>query len=133
MMNGHARKPVTWFSFCLLVTHKPGTVGSFLLPGPKSTGIWGKNHLQNAGSPSVYSVNPPLFSPFPNESPFQKILGHKLALQLSSTDLDFVKADDGDALQQLFSKTCDKEGLMTKAAVMEIPAIAQLLVSTNIL
>lgn len=39
-----------------------------------------------------------------------------------------VEAEDFEALQVLFSEYCDKEGLMTKMAVMEIPAIAELLV-----
>ena len=40
----------------------------------------------------------------------------------------FVEAQDLDALQQLFSKYCDKEGLMSKQNLEQIPAIAQLLV-----
>lgn len=46
----------------------------------------------------------------------------------SSEDLEFVEAEDFEALQVLFSKYCDKEGLMTKKAVMKIPAIADLMV-----
>jgi hypothetical protein len=42
----------------------------------------------------------------------------------------FVEAQDLDALQQLFSKYCDKEGLMSKQNLEQIPAIAQLLVRT---
>jgi hypothetical protein len=48
----------------------------------------------------------------------------------SSTQAEdvFVEAQDLDALQQLFSKYCDKEGLMSKKNLEQIPAIAQLLV-----
>lgn len=42
--------------------------------------------------------------------------------------VDFVKADDGEALQALFEKQCDKDGLMTKASLVSIPMIADLLV-----
>ena len=41
---------------------------------------------------------------------------------------EFVEAKDLEALQKLFSKYCDKEGLMTKEAVKKIPSIAELLV-----
>jgi len=44
-------------------------------------------------------------------------------------DDGFVEAQDLEALQGLFSKYCDKEGLMTKDAVQQIPLIAELLVS----
>ena len=43
--------------------------------------------------------------------------------------LDFVKADDGEALQALFEKQCDQDGLMTKKSLVSIPMIADLLVS----
>lgn len=41
---------------------------------------------------------------------------------------EFVKADDGEALQALFEKQCDKDGLMTKKSLVSIPMIADLLV-----
>ena len=47
----------------------------------------------------------------------------------ASTPEDFVPAEDLEALQALFAKYCDKEGLMTKAAVLQVPTIADLLVS----
>jgi len=57
---------------------------------------------------------------------------------LSSNDNDdvpkadeFVEAEDLEALQALFSKYCDAEGLMTKDAVMKVPAIAELMVSAR--
>lgn len=43
-------------------------------------------------------------------------------------DVEFVKADDGAALQALFEKQCDQDGLMTKKALVSIPMIADLLV-----
>ena len=50
------------------------------------------------------------------------------AVSLPAGELEFVEAEDFEALQILFSKHCDKEGLITKNAVMEIPAIAELIV-----
>lgn len=53
-------------------------------------------------------------------------------LLTSSPSLDdesFVQAEDLEALQKLFSKYCDSEGLMTKVAVTQIPAISDLMVS----
>ena len=37
-------------------------------------------------------------------------------------------AHDGEALQHLFHKHCDKDGLMTKNMLMRVPAIQELLV-----
>lgn len=42
----------------------------------------------------------------------------------------FVKAEDLEGLQALFSKYCDKEGLMTKEVALQIPTISELLVRT---
>lgn len=42
-------------------------------------------------------------------------------------EVEFVKAEDGEALQALFSKFCDADGLMTKTTVKAVPAIAELL------
>ena len=50
----------------------------------------------------------------------------------SSTSVEadgFVQSEDLGALQRLFSKYCDEEGLMSKTSVMEIPAISELMVS----
>lgn len=48
---------------------------------------------------------------------------------MSADQTDFVKADDGEALQELFSSYCDKDGLMTKNTVKtEISVIKELLV-----
>ena len=44
-------------------------------------------------------------------------------------EYEFVKADDGEALQALFEKQCDGDGLMTKKSLVSIPMIADLLVS----
>lgn len=41
---------------------------------------------------------------------------------------EYVEAEDLDGLQDLFNRCCDQEGLMTKNAVQQIPAIAELLV-----
>lgn len=46
----------------------------------------------------------------------------------------YVKADDGEALQALFLRHCDKEGLMTKDVLQtEISAIRELLVRLFVL
>lgn len=49
----------------------------------------------------------------------------------SKSEDEFVEAEDLEALQALFTKYCDKEGLMTKEKVTEIPPIDELLVSEN--
>lgn len=50
----------------------------------------------------------------------------------SSTDeTSFVEADDLEALQSLFTKYSDKEGLMAKTDALKVPAIASLLVRTQ--
>jgi hypothetical protein len=64
------------------------------------------------------------------------VLQTKLWLSSSSSSTQtedvFVEAQDLDALQQLFAKYCDKEGLMSKKNLEQIPAIAQLLVRTPV-
>jgi hypothetical protein len=45
-----------------------------------------------------------------------------------NNSLEFVEAQDLEALQTLFSKYCDGEGLMNKVSVLQIPAIAELTV-----
>lgn len=50
-------------------------------------------------------------------------------LSLAAVDGDFVKAQDGEALQTLFAKQCDDDGLMTMDTLKKVPAIAELLVS----
>jgi hypothetical protein len=47
---------------------------------------------------------------------------------MTSTEEEFVQAEDLESLQGLFSSCCDGEGLMTKAEVMQIPSISELLV-----
>lgn len=48
---------------------------------------------------------------------------------MSADQTNFVKADDGEALQELFSSYCDKDGLMTKNTLKtEISVIKELLV-----
>lgn len=43
------------------------------------------------------------------------------------------EAQDGEALQALFAKQCDKDGLMTKQMLKGIPAIQELLVRVCVL
>lgn len=42
-------------------------------------------------------------------------------------EVEYVEADDGEALQKLFAKQCDGDGLMTKSALRATPAIKELL------
>jgi hypothetical protein len=46
----------------------------------------------------------------------------------SETDDDAPEAQDGEALQALFAKQCDKDGLMTKQMLKAVHAIQELLV-----
>lgn len=51
----------------------------------------------------------------------------------SSPEADDVpEAQDGEALQALFAKQCDKDGLMTKQMLMAVPVIQELLVRAAI-
>lgn len=53
-------------------------------------------------------------------------------LQTKTTETvdGYVEAEDLDGLQDLFNRYCDREGLMTKNSVQQIPAIAELLVGS---
>jgi len=51
------------------------------------------------------------------------------AAAAAAEDDEVVEAEDLEALQALFTKYCDKEGLMTKEEVKKVPPIADLLVS----
>ncbi len=54
-------------------------------------------------------------------------------IYLSSNDAapdEFAEARDGEAVQTLFSKYCDNDGLMTKTTLQQIPAVSELLVSS---
>jgi hypothetical protein len=69
----------------------------------------------------------PLFlSSSANSASFRRH-GGGLCLGASEKD-EFVEAEDLEALQTMFSKYCDSEGLMTKLSVMQIPAISELMV-----
>lgn len=51
-------------------------------------------------------------------------------LGMAAVEDDFVvTAKDGEALQSLFSKQCDDDGLMTMDTLKKVPVIADLLVS----
>lgn len=50
-----------------------------------------------------------------------------------TNEIEFVKADDLEALQSLFSRECDEDGLMTKAAIEAVPAIAELVSEGDLL
>lgn len=89
------------------------------------------SHLQ--GQQCAYrDASVGICSPAPAARAFRS-LSHTLLLSSKENEVsqpeEFVEAEDLEALQALFSKYCDKEGLMTKAAVMKVPAIAELMVS----
>jgi hypothetical protein len=72
---------------------------------------------------------------FERQFSFQPLLfvrPKSFATVLFSTDNDeeFISAEDLEKLQSLFGSSCDSDGLMNKAAVMRVPVIAQLLVSS---
>lgn len=46
----------------------------------------------------------------------------------SKKDDSYVEADDIDAIQQLFNKYCDKDGLMTMKALASMPPFSDMLV-----
>ena len=50
-----------------------------------------------------------------------------------SDEVEFVRASDLDAVQALFSKECDADGLMTKVALEKIPAVAEMLTEGDLL
>jgi Ca2+-binding EF-hand superfamily protein len=41
-----------------------------------------------------------------------------------------MEADDMDAIQKLFNKFCDEDGLMTKASLVAMPPFSDMLVSS---
>jgi hypothetical protein len=53
---------------------------------------------------------------------------NQFLLQSAVTDDDYVKSNDIESLQDIFSKYCDKDGLMSKDMVLKIPIIAEFLV-----
>lgn len=57
--------------------------------------------------------------------------GRIKCFRLSKSEDEFVEAEDLEALQALFTKYCDKEGLMTKEKVTKIPPIDEFLVSVH--
>ena len=61
----------------------------------------------------------------------KRCLAQYLSAKESESSLEFVKAGDGDALQALFEKQCDKDGLMTKKSLVSIPLIDNLLVCSK--
>jgi hypothetical protein len=50
---------------------------------------------------------------------------------LFESDKGFVEADDIDAIQELFNKYCDDDGLMTKTALVAMPPFSDMLVSST--
>jgi hypothetical protein len=55
----------------------------------------------------------------------------RLAVRGQPVGLGMSETQDGEALQTLFAKQCDSDGLMTKDALSQVPSIADLLVRTS--
>jgi len=53
-------------------------------------------------------------------------------LLFESKESRYVGADDIAAIQQLFNKYCDEDGLMTKASLAETPPFSEMLVSERL-
>lgn len=50
-----------------------------------------------------------------------------------SDEVEFVSASDLEAVQALFAKECDADGLMTKSALEKVPALAEMLAEGDLL
>ena len=71
--------------------------------------------------PSPYLVPPSgTFLPSSRETP-----------RASPDDLERPPASDGEALQSLFSRHCDSDGLMTEQQLRAVPSLEDLLVSSS--
>ena len=72
---------------------------------------------------------PSFFHPqrFPDRCNQVQIFSSNVCLK-ESKEGEFVEAEDLLAIQSLFNKYCDKDGLMTKAALEKVPAFAEMLV-----
>jgi hypothetical protein len=66
-----------------------------------------------------------LWEPIPSNPVFSTICLKE------SKGVDFVEAEDLPSIQELFTKYCDKDGLMTKASLDEVPAFKDMLVSSK--
>jgi hypothetical protein len=64
-----------------------------------------------------------LWEPIPSDPVFSSICLKE------SKGGDFVEAEDLPSIQELFTKYCDKDGLMTKASLDKVPAFKDMLVS----
>jgi hypothetical protein len=94
---------------------------------PQDSSLSPLSSKSSRSSPNQFCAERPLFSmSATSPAPFRRN-GGGLCLGASEKD-EFVEAEDLEALQTLFSKYCDSEGLMTKLIVMQIPAIAELMV-----
>ena len=60
----------------------------------------------------------------------RSLLPYRSRLTLCASEKGFVEADDMDAIQKLFNKFCDEDGLMTKASLVAMPPFSDMLVSS---
>lgn len=58
--------------------------------------------------------------------------GDSTSSSFSTSSSDAPSAHDGEALQALFNTQCDKDGLMTKQMLAQVPAIQELLVRISL-
>jgi hypothetical protein len=96
--------------------------------------------LWSLGSAFTFFQNPhsrqttsPAFTRFSVETQCQIPLNQPLrpSLILFESESGFVEADDMDAIQALFNKYCDGDGLMTKSALVSVPPFSDMLVSSS--
>jgi hypothetical protein len=94
---------------------------------PQDSSLSPLSSKSSRSSLNQFCTDRPLFSlSSTSPAPFRR---HGRGFRLGASEKDeFVEAEDLEALQTLFSKYCDSEGLMTKLIVMQIPAISDLLV-----
>lgn len=83
--------------------------------------------LASAFLPSFCRPPPSLLK----HKPFLVVRPRIDATLFTSTDDYVLDANDVELLQKVFAKYSDKDGLMTRDEVMQVPAISQLLVSLS--
>jgi hypothetical protein len=73
--------------------------------------------------------NPAVSEIFCSPLKYETTRNSNIHILFSSNKDDYVEAEDLPAIQALFSKYCDEEGLMTKVELGKVPPFAQMLVS----
>ena len=74
----------------------------------------------------IFVVGSPLIGAFTPS--LSKFLHHPASGIHPPISVFMSEPQDGEALQSLFAKQCDPDGLMTKTALAQVPSIADLMV-----